>query len=168
VGTGLLVLLAAPAAAQSFEVGAGFAMVKQSWNDCCAYGVGLDFAHAISASETRSISIVGDVSYLKFTSDPFEETDVPIVGGIRFKFLRNKRVSFFAQGTAGVMLWKDNDPDDGTDFIVGGGGGVQVRLTDLIDVKAQVDVHADKLGGGGGWYNITRYLFGAVIKFGAK
>jgi hypothetical protein len=78
-------------------------------------------------------------------------------------------VSVFAQATAGVMPWKDNDPDDGTDFVVGGGGGVHVRLTDQLDVKAQVDIMADKLGGeGGGWYSINRFLVGAVIKFGAK
>ena len=168
VGAALLVLLAAPAAAQSSEVGAGFAILKQSWNECCAYGLGIDFARTIQTSPTRSIAIVGDFSYLKFTRDPFTETDMPIVGGVRFKFFRHKRISVFAQGTAGVLLWKDSDPDDETDFIVGGGGGVQVRLTDLLDVKAQVDIHADKLGDGGGWYNISRFLFGAVIKFGPK
>lgn len=167
-GTAWLLSPAAPAAAQNSEVGAGFAILKQSWNECCAYGLGVDFAQSIRRSPTRSIAIVGDFSYLKFTRDPFSETDIPIVGGVRFRFLRDKRISVFAQATAGVLLWKDSDPDDETDFIVGGGGGVQVRLTDLLDVKAQVDIHADKLGDGGGWYNISRFLFGAVIKFGPK
>ena len=166
MGVALVALLAKPAAAQKGELGVGIASQNQSWNGCCGSGLTIDFARTFSSTETRSIAVLVDFSWLKFTIDAFEEHDYPIVGGVRFKFFRNRRVSLFVQGTAGVMPWTDNDPDDGTDVVAGGGGGIQTRLTDRFDAKVQVDLFADN--DRGDWYRYGRLLFAGVYKLGAK
>jgi hypothetical protein len=56
----------------------------------------------------------------------------------------------------------------GNVYIVGGGGGVQIRLTDLLDLKAQLDIWAAKDPDFDEWDQITRLLVGAVIKFGPR
>ena len=162
----VLTLLARPAAAQESELGFGFALQNQTWNGCCGSGLTIDFARTLSSTETRSLAVLVDFSWLKHTIVGFEEQDYPIVGGIRFKFLRNRRVSLFVQGTAGVMPWKDNDPDSRTDFIAGGGAGVQLRLTERFGAKVQLDLLA--VNDSGDWYRYDRLLFAGVYRFGAK
>ena len=161
-----LTLLARPAAAQESELGFGFALQNQTWNGCCGSGLTIDFARTLSSTETRSLAVLADFSWLRHTIGAFEEQNYPIVGGIRFKFLRNRRVSLFVQGTAGVMPWKDNDPESRTDIVFGGGGGIQVRLTGSLDARVQLDLMADN--DSGDWYRYDRLLFAGVYKFGAK
>jgi len=166
ISVALLVLVAAPAAAQKAELGIGFALQNQSWNGCCGSGLTIDFARTVSSTETRSVAILVDFSWQTHTIEGFEEQDYPIVGGVRLKFLRNRRVSLFVQGAAGAMPWKDNDPDDGTDFVFGGGGGIQIRLSERLDAKVQGDLFADL--DRGDWYRYGRVLFAGVYRFGAR
>ena len=169
MASALLALTAAPAAAQNSELGVGFVSQNSSWNGCCAFGFGVDFAQAIRSTDTMSIAIIGDVYRVRFSdggSPAFTENDASIVGGVRFKFLRDRRVAVFVQGTAGVLPWSDSDGDSGTDVLIGGGGGIQIRLTDMLDAKIQVDAWADN--DDGTWYSLSRWFFGATFKFGPK
>jgi len=161
----VLAVIASPAAAQNTEIGAGFALQYSSWNGCCGKGLGIDFAQTVIKKDTWSGAVVADFSWLKFTEADYNEKDTTIVGGFRVKFLRHKRVSFFAQGTAGVMPWTDSEGDSAADLLIGGGGGLQVRLTDLIDARAQFDIWANK---DLDWYWFDRFLFAIVFKLGKK
>lgn len=162
-----LVGVAAPASAQRMDLGVGFVNQNQSWNGCCARGFGIDFSYNITQTETNALAIVIDAQFVKFSDAfGFEETDKPIVGGLRVKFMRNKRVSAFVQGTAGVMPWSDNDGDSGTDLLVGGGGGVQVGITDRVAAKAQYDFWLDKFEDE--WFRIHRFFIAAVFNFGPR
>ncbi len=167
-GAALLALTAAPAAAQSTEVGGGFAI--QNWNGCCAYGFAADVAQAFYRSKNFSIAGVGDFGWTRFTG---EESDSTVVGGVRFKFLRDRPVSLFAQGTTGMVHWSEDatagfSAASGNYYIVGGGGGVQIRLNEMIDIKGQVDVWEANNSDIQDWDTIYRYTFGAVFKFGKK
>ena len=89
---------------------------------------------------------------------------------MRQRFYRTKRFSPFAQGTAGVMHWSSTFPlvETGNDPMVGGGGGVQIRLTDTFDVKAQYDVWRSWSSRYEEWSWITRLYVGGVFKFGRR
>jgi hypothetical protein len=83
--------------------------------------------------------------------------------------VRQNRVAVFVQGTLGGMHWSADATDEflgasGNDFIVGGGGGVQIRINDTFDVKPQVDVWGANHGDG----LMVRFLLGGVVKFGKK
>ena len=161
----MLVLLASPAAAQNTEIAAGFGLQYSNWNGCCGKGLGIDFAQTVIKKGAWSGAVVADFSWLRYTEADYHETNTPIVGGFRVKLFRHSRLSLFAQGTAGVMPWTDSEGDSGTDLLVGGGGGVQIRLTDLIDARAQFDIWANK---DLDWYWTDRFLFAIVFKLGAK
>ena len=160
----------APASAQRMDLGVGFVTQNQSWQldpSCCARGLGIDFSYNIIQTGSRAVAIVADTQFVKFSDGfGFEETDNLLLGGVRFKFLRDQRVSLFVQGTAGVMRWSDTEQDSGTDLIVGGGGGVQVRLTNRLDVKGQVDLWKDRFEGE--WFNITRFFAAVVVRLGGR
>ena len=167
-GAALIALTAAPAAAQNTEIGGGFAI--QYWAGCCAYGFGADVAQTVYRSKHFSIAGVGDVGWTHFAG---EENDTTVVGGARFKFLAGKPVSFFAQGTTGRVYWSEVQgtgftADSGHYFIVGGGGGIQYKLTDMIDLKGQVDIWGANNTDVESWDAIYRFTFGAVFKFGRK
>ena len=97
----LIALTAAPAAAQTTEVGMGFSLQKwnSGWGDA-ARGFSGEVSRTFSESGTTAIAVVGDLSWSRFSG---EETDLGVMGGIRFKFMTNKKVSAFVQGTAGLM-----------------------------------------------------------------
>jgi hypothetical protein len=169
MGLALIGAMATPAAAQTSELGGGWIIQKwnSNWSDA-AQGFGIDFAQAIKRTEGTAISAVGDFGWARFTG---EEDDTSFVGGIRFRAFRNKPVSLFVQGTTGVMHWSEDATfgnASGNNYLVGGGGGAQFRLTDMLDIKAQVDIWAAKDPDFDDWDQITRFLVGAVVKFGKK
>src|SRR5512140_130953 len=101
--TALIALAAAPAAAQTTEVSGAYAIQRwnSGWSDA-AQGFAADVAQAFYRNKSVAIAAVGDFGWTRFSG---LETDTSYIGGVRFKFLRDKTVSFFAQGTAGVVHW---------------------------------------------------------------
>jgi hypothetical protein len=167
-GAALMALTAGPAAAQTTEIGGGF--VIQKWDECCQYGFAADVAQAIKASPKSSIAIVGDFGWARMSG---VETDMSYTGGVRFTFLRDKRVAVFAHGTAGLMQSRIDAVSIYpsyvyNDFLVGGGGGAKVRLTTAMDVKAQIDLWGDYYADVQEWHPVTRFLVAAVFKFGRQ
>lgn len=167
-GAVLVALAAAPAVAQTTEVSGGYALMD--WDGCCGHGFGVDVAQAIKSSRMSSIAVVGDFSLARFSG---RETDLTYTGGVRFTFLKDKVVAVFAQGTAGLMqsrvdAYSIYPVTTYNDLLVGGGGGVRVRLTKPLDLKAQVDIWGDYYGDLKEWHQVTRFLVAAVFKFGAK
>jgi hypothetical protein len=167
-GAALMTLTAAPAAAQTTEISGGYAIQKwnSGWSDA-AQGFAADLAQALHRSNSVATSVVVDFGWTRFSG---EETDTTFVGGVRFKFMRDKPVSLFVQGTTGLVHWSEDANGfvgmTGNDFMVGGGGGVQIRLNDKVDIKPfQID-----------WWVlpndnndvITRMMFGVVFKLGPK
>ncbi len=164
-----MALAAAPAAAQNMEIGGGFA--RQTWGGWTANGFGVDFARALSTTPTRSTAVIADFGLTRLPD--FGETDTTFVGGVRLKFLRDRKVAVFAQGTAGLVRWKLDAAEPflsagATLFMAGGGGGVQIRMTRTIDLKAQVDVWTARDTALGQWQGVTRLLVGGVYTIGAK
>ena len=169
MGAALLALTAVPAAAQ-IEVGVGWA--RQCWNGCAANGLAIDFSAPIRSTDSTALSIVGDLGWTRFRSGgETEETDTTIVGGVRYKFLRNRRVNVFVQGTAGLVHWKEAEifgGFSGNQLLVGGGGGVQFVLTDMIDAKVQLDWWGTKDPDFEDWDLINRIFVAVVFKLGER
>ena len=170
-----LTLTAAPAAAQPaapdnpYELSFGFS--RQKWNSdgLDSKGFALDFARMIHTRDTTATLV-----YVDFARNVFagEETDMSIVGGLRQKLLRDRRVYPFVHASAGVMRWKE-DPDifgaeSGTEPMFGGGGGVQINLHNVVDFKLQVDFWAVRNSTVEDWDPVTRLYFAAVFKFGSR
>ena len=157
MGVALVALTAAPAAAQRMELGGGVSF--QEWNSDFAEskGFGIDFAHRIKTLGDHQISVIGDFARHRFSG---EETDTSVMAGARLKLWRARRVAVFVQGLVGVMMWSEDDGGSGNDRMIGGGGGVQITLTDRIDAKAQMDffrANSDP---------VKRLLFGVVVRLG--
>jgi hypothetical protein len=169
MGAALLALTAVPAAAQ-IEGSIGYA--RQCWNGCAANGLGIDFSAPIRSTDSTALSIVGDLGWTRFRDDGFtEETDTTFVGGVRYKFLRDRRVNLFVQGTAGGVHWKENDifgGFSGTQFLVGGGAGVQFVLTDMFDAKIQLDWWGTRDPDFEDWDLIRRLFIAIVFKLGER
>jgi len=161
----ILMLMAAPAAAQNMEVGGTFSCLKWHSGFCDGKGFAVDFGQVVHKAPTTALSIIGDLGWNRF---PEIEDDLSIVGGVRERFLRTSRISPYAQATAGAMLWSPTSSlyPSGTDFLIGGGGGVQVRLNAMFDAKAEFNVWGSV--NDGDWDTITRFTVGGVFKFGKK
>jgi hypothetical protein len=155
-------LSAAPAYAQGTaatnQVSGGLTL--QEWNSDFAEskGFGIDFAHFIwGRGDNQGLSILVDFARNRFSG---EETDTSFLAGGRWSFMRGGRVSLFVQATIGVMRWREDDGDSGSDLMAGAGGGVIVQLAERIGAKAQIDfwrANSDLL---------NRLFFGIVIFFG--
>lgn len=165
-GFAFVALTASTAQAQSAEIGGSFALQKwnSSWGDS-ARGVAVDFAKTVRRSGNSAIAVVADVSRTRFSG---EETDTGFVGGVRFKFRTRETVSFFVQGTGGLVHWAEDDfgfgAFSGNDYVVGGGAGVQVKVNDRIDVKPiQFDLWLTPKYKG---EYVARLAFGVVYKIG--
>ena len=161
----LLLVVAAPAAAQTNELGGGFACQEWLSGFCDAKGFSVDFARAVHTAPATAMSIFGDFGWTRFTGI---EDDMTFVGGVRERFFRTSRISPFAQASAGIVYWtpKDTFYTSGTDFIVGGGGGVQYRINDHFDAKAEINFWGAM--GDDNWDLITRFSAGGVYKFGKR
>ena len=170
-----LILTPAPAAAQPaapdnpYELSFGFS--RQKWNSdgLDSRGFGVDFGRMVHTRETTATLV-----YVDFARNVFAnvERDMSIVGGIREKFLRDRRVFPFVHASAGLMRWKE-DPDifgaeSGTEAMVGGGGGVQINLHNVVDFKIQMDFWAVRNSTVNAWDPVTRLYFAAVFKFGSR
>jgi len=161
----VLVLMAAPAAAQKMELGATFSCLDWNSGFCDYKGFAVDFGRVVHKAPTTALSIIGDLGWSRF---PDFEDDLSIVGGVRERFLRTARISPYAQVTAGAMRWNPTSAFDppGTDFLIGGSGGVQIRLNDMVDAKAEFTFWRSV--NDGDWNSITRFTAGGVFKFGGK
>lgn len=161
----LLLVTAQPASAQSNQLGGGFSCQKWLSGFCESKGFSVDFAHEIHTAPTTGMSIFGDFGWNRFTGI---EDDMTFVGGVREHFFRTSRISPFAQFSAGAIHWTPRDTfyAKGTDFIVGGGGGVQYRINAQFDVKAELNFWGAQ--GDEGWDTITRFSAGGVWKFGKR
>ena len=160
----LSVSAAAPAAAQSRELAGGVTFQKwlAGWDD--SKGFAIDFAQTLRTTPRTSFALVADLG-VNFFAD--EETDIGITGGARFRFLPSHRFSPYAQATAGVMHWSETFPlpETGNDPLIGGGAGVQIRLTKRFDVKGQYDFWRSWSSRFEEWSWITRIYVAGVIKF---
>ena len=161
----ILMAVPAPAAAQKMELGAAFSCLAWNSGFCDGKGFAVDFGQVVHKAPTTTLSIIGDLGWNRF---PDIEDDLSIVGGVRERFLRTARISPYAQATAGAMFWspKSSFYASGTDFLIGGGGGVLVRLNDMFDAKAEFNVWGSL--NSGDWDTITRFTAGGVFKFGGK
>jgi hypothetical protein len=161
----ILTVMAAPAAAQKMEAGGAFSCVDWNSGFCDGQGFAVDFGLVVHKAPTTALSIIGDLGWSRVAS--FED-DLSIVGGVRERFMRTARISPYAQVTTGAMRWKPTSAFDapGTDFMIGGGGGVQVRLNDMFDAKAEFNFWRSV--NDGDWDTITRFTAGGVFKFGGK
>jgi hypothetical protein len=160
----LLLLAAAPAAAQSRELAGGVTFQKwlAGWDD--SKGFAIDFAQTLRTTPHTAFALVADLGVNFF---PDEETDIGITGGARLRFLPAHRVSPYAQATAGVMHWSETFPipETGNDPLLGGGAGVQLRLTARFGVKGEYDFWRSWSSRFEQWSWITRVYIAGVIKF---
>jgi hypothetical protein len=120
----------------------------------------VDVAGVIRNGEKTSIAIVGDWSLV---STPYGDAYMAIGGGVRFKFLRTSRVSPLVQIIGGVLIYPDSAPVDSS-LVFGGGGGIQVKLSNAIDAKYQLDLVISTQSG----TYISRHTFAVVFKFGDR
>lgn len=157
-GLALAFVMAAPAGAQ--ELGGG--VTVQNWNGN-SKGFGIDFTMPFKRGDGHTLGVVVDFARNRFTD---EETDVSFAGGVRMKFTRNSNFTPFAQFLVGVMRWDEDNGFDGSESLFGPGGGIQVRITDRVDVKGQFDVF---------WVSnledtdvVKRGWFGVVVKLGNR
>jgi hypothetical protein len=162
-----VLVLPPPAAAQTRELAGGVSFQKwlSGWDE--SKGFAVDFAQTLRTTPHTAFSIVADLGVNFF---PNEETDTGLTGGARLRFLPAKRFSPFAQATAGVMHWSETFPlaETGNDPMVGGGGGVQIRLTGSFGVKAQYDFWRSWSSRFEEWSWITRLYVGGVYSFGRR
>ena len=131
-GAALLVLSARPASAQMLS--GGYALVN--WNGCCAHGFMIDFAQPIHKMGSHSLSAVGDFGWTRFSN---EESDTTYAGGVRVGFLNDTKCPVYGQVTFGAVHWSEDVGFSGNDFIIGVGGGVIIKVTNMIGFKPQVD-----------------------------
>ena len=82
LGAALLILTAAPAAAQ--DLSGGYALVN--WNGCCAHGFMIDYSHPIVKAGGINIEALADFGWTRF-GEPDNETDTTYSGGARFRVL---------------------------------------------------------------------------------
>lgn len=163
VGAGLAVF-AAPAAAQddtraSVSVGAAF-LKWVNFTGFTTKGVAGDFVKPVG--KMPEWGIVGDVGFYKAAN----ETDSSFLGGVRYG-KKAGRSRIFGQFLVGGVHWSEADGGSDTGFAFVPGGGIIVRVTDMVGIKGQVDyfvMHWNTFADG----NLFRYWFGVDIKLGKK
>ena len=171
------ILTAAPtlAAAQNrVRLDAGPATVsggyaRLSWNGCCANGIMVDFAYDIFTREDYAIGLLADFSRTKFSDDTETEIDRTYTGGARLLFFRGRRINGFAQGTAGVIDFTEEDSlasEKGTQPLVGAGIGFLFNLNEYLAVKLQGDFWRTKSGDT--WEGVSRFVIAGVFRFGGR
>jgi opacity protein-like surface antigen len=172
IGLALVFMPAAPAAAQGVTIrgllGAGlsFLHISDCSGECTGTGFVVDFAQTITALNKVAIGGVGDFGFNHFDG----ANTFSVSGGVRFTGTANARVQPFGQVLLGLFHLSVSDcTGTGTecssnDFTLAPGGGVDIRLTDKVNVRAQVDffiVMAE-----GETENAQRFWFGISIPLG--
>jgi hypothetical protein len=163
---GLVSLLgfSAPARAQAADgsvvVAAGLGVV--TCTDCDAekgFGVNVKLPN-FSASDKFALAPVGDFMLTK--GDGF--TTLTFLGGVRGLFLTpNRTVTPFVEGVIGAWRYSVEDEDVSfSDLLFGPGVGVDIKLSDRVNARAQAQFLRVKTDGDG--YNAQKYLFGISFR----
>jgi hypothetical protein len=176
----ILLSIAAPVGAQqlptrldagSATVGFGFARLR--WNGCCGDGFMVDFGYDLVKREEHALGVVVDFGRGRFEATAFSpaETDMTVTGGVRALFLRGRRINVQAQGTAGVVRWKERDGagnqlSAGVDPLFGGGFAALFNLNEYLALKAQWDFWGTR--DAADWDVIKRFVFAGVFRFGGR
>ena len=186
-GLAMVLALAAPAAAQGttgnsgvlFGVGVSFlnAEVVDDDSDTMT-GFSLDFRKNVYSTASVDIGVVGDFGWhrkgfgVEEVGGDVDFTVMSFMGGVRFTASQMDRVAPFGQFLVGVARgsfsgdFSCDDFEDAcpTDPAIGFGGGVDVRLTDRVNLRGQLDffrVFTEEEG-----TNAIRFLIGISTLLG--
>jgi hypothetical protein len=172
-GVSALVLsfaVAAPAAAQEHkgDVAFGYSLMHDSELEE-TFPMGWSFA--VNGNLNDMFSVVGEIGGNYKTIDAFgSDLNVSVhtfMGGPRFRNERGKVVPF-AQVLAGMARGSVEylgESENGTDFAIQPGGGVDVRVTDRFGVRVQGDY---RIITGEETVNEFRFAVGGVLGFGSR
>ena len=159
-----------------------------------ATGVTVDFRKNIASMPSIDMGIVGDFAWHRksFTEDDFDEifdfdldaSLLSFMGGFRVTWSQLNRAAPFAQVLVGGVRSSfsgsaegfDIDCDDfegacTTDPVFGFGGGVDVRLTDRLNFRGQIDflrVLSEDEDTGAENTNAVRFMFGISTRLGGS
>jgi hypothetical protein len=160
-----------------------------------APGVTVDFRKNIASMPSMDLGIVGDLAWHRksFTEDDFDEifdfdldaSFLSFMGGFRVTWSQLNRAAPFAQVLAGGVRSSFSGSAEGidiscddigegactTDFVLGFGGGVDVRLTDRLNFRGQIDflrVFAEDEDTGAENANAVRFMFGISTRLGGS
>jgi len=173
----VLVLTAAaapPALAQGTDgarhrLGAGLSFMKVGDAPDTGTGFVLDFEAGVMSRDAARVGIVGDLSFHGF--DYFKT--LGLLGGVRVTATSNPKVNVFGQFLVGVMRTTIDDCDS-SEFVCADnnttfapGGGVDVRLTDRVALRVQVDLVIIKFFDGES-FSKPRFWFGVSLPLGGQ
>jgi hypothetical protein len=159
-----------------------------------ATGVTVDFRKNVASLPSVDMGVVGDFSWHRksFTEEDFDEifdfdldtSFLSFMGGFRVTWSQLNRAAPFAQVLAGGVRSNFSGSAEGidlgcddfegacrTDFVLGFGGGVDVRLTDRLNFRGQIDflrVFAEDEETGAENANAVRYMFGISTRLGGS
>jgi hypothetical protein len=150
-------------------VSGGYA--RLSWKGCCANGIMVDFAYDVFKREDWSIALLADFSRTSFSDEDSSEIDRTYTGGVRGFFLRGRRINAFAQFTAGVIDFTEEDAfvsETATQPLVGFGAAFLFNLNEYLAFKLQGDWWQTKNDLSGAWEGLSRFVIGGVFRFGGR
>jgi hypothetical protein len=167
IGLALVLALAAPAAAQGAAASSdrpllGLGVSFLTDGDETGTGFAVDIAKAFRAMDKMKISGVGDFGFHSF--DGFKT--ITFMGGARVTATGIDKVAPFGQFLIGATRFSVSDCDgcNETDLTFAPGGGVDIRLTDKINFRGQIDFLIIKFEGDTD--NATRFTFGISMLLG--
>jgi len=164
----------APASAQGAEgaratLGAGLSFMKVGDAPDTGTGFVLDVDAGVMKRDAVRVGIVGDLSFHGFD---FFKT-LGLLGGVRVTATSNPNVNVFGQFLVGVMRTTIDDCDS-SEFVCADnnrtfapGGGVDVRLTDRVSLRVQVDLVVIKFFDGES-FSKPRFWFGVSMPLGGS
>jgi len=140
LGTALLLVSAAPAAAQDADVGVSYSILRQ-YEVTAPVGFAVDVSKAVGAVGNGTMRVVGEFGMNRFTDEDLidAETQFSYMGGLRFAAPTSTGgITPFGQFLVGGLSSFDEN-----DFAVQPGGGVAFDLNPNTDVRVQVDFPID-------------------------
>ncbi len=160
MASALLVVLAVPAAAQGAGSGplvaAGLSFLRDSGTT--GVGIAADAAVPVRPLGRASLSVLGDVGFNHFSDGTISDFGA----GARVTATGAGQVTPFGQITIGAVHCCGQ-----THMALTPGFGVNVVLTETLDVRGQVDVRHVYAGSGYG-FNETRFWFGVAVRPGTR
>ena len=144
-------------------------------------GVAVDFRKNIYSTPSIDLGIVGDIGYHRKTEEFLDisasASTLTLMGGVRVTASQLDRVAPFGQFLVGMVqsdLGGDVcDIDEigeefceaETDGVIGFGGGIDVRLTDRLNFRGQIDFLRPLVDEG---EFATRFMFGISLLLGGS
>jgi hypothetical protein len=127
-------------------------------------GLAVDFSKALFSSRRMSIAGAGDFGWHHF--DGF--TSMSFMGGARVAVTGSARFAPFGQFLIGPVRFStsfcDGEDCNETDLAFAPGGGIDIRMTGGLNLRAQVDFFFIRFGDG--TENATRFTFGISMPIG--